>query len=130
MQSRAALVLQPLHYPLRWLTSMVLLLALALIGDKMYAQRDETQSHNPPSAAAPVVDPDKTAAFAWIDENSETVKQLSLQIWNEPELSFREFKTSRALMRYLETNGFTVQKNAGGLPTAFVASYGIGKPVI
>jgi len=76
------------------------------------------------------LDADKAAAFAWIDANTDAIDKVSLELWNEPELSFREFKTSRTLMRYLEANGFTVQKNPGGLATAFVASYGAGTPVI
>lgn len=85
--------------------------------------------HAVDSGRAPL-DRDKAAAFAWIDHSSDALKQLTLQIWNTPEVSFREFKTSRALMQYLASNGFTIQKDAGGLPTAFVASYGSGRPVI
>jgi aminobenzoyl-glutamate utilization protein B len=77
-----------------------------------------------------VPDSNKAAAFAWIDANGSTIDNLALEIWNEPELSFREFKSSRSLMRYLESNGFAIEKNAGGMPTAFVASYGSGSPVI
>jgi metal-dependent amidase/aminoacylase/carboxypeptidase family protein len=55
------------------------------------------------------LDVDKAAAFAWIDANTDAIDKVSLELWNEPELSFREFKTSRTLIRYLEANGFTVQ---------------------
>lgn len=79
---------------------------------------------------AEALDPDKEAAFEWIDANLNATNQLSLEIWNDAELSFHEFKSSQAIVRFLESNGFTVEKGAGGIPTAFVASYGSGKPVI
>ena len=81
-------------------------------------------------ALAAPVDADKAAAFAWVDRNAETMKGLGTDLWNTPELSFREFKSSRTLIRYLESNGFTVTTGAAGMPTAFVASAGSGKPVV
>jgi aminobenzoyl-glutamate utilization protein B len=84
----------------------------------------------PPNRGRGRLDPDKAAAFESIDSTTEAIDKLSLELWNEPELSFREFNTSRTLMRYLEANGFAVQKNPGGLATAFVASYGTGTPII
>jgi aminobenzoyl-glutamate utilization protein B len=111
----------------QFLAAFVLLLAVS----NSEAQLAVSTAHpSSPSAEAAAADPDKAAIFRWIDSNVSDMNKLGLEIWNSPELSFREFKTSRALMRYLETNGFTVQKNAGGLATAFLANYGIGKPVI
>jgi aminobenzoyl-glutamate utilization protein B len=81
------------------------------------------------SAAAPV-DADKAAAFNWVDRNADGMKTLGTELWGTPELSFREFKSSRTLIRYLERNGFTVATTAAGMPTAFVASAGSGKPVV
>jgi hypothetical protein len=95
-----------------------------------FARHAARSGQVPPSRGRETLDPDKAAAFKWIDSNAEAIDKVSLELWNEPELSFREFKTSRTLMRYLEANGFTVQKNPGGLATAFVASYGAGTPVI
>src|SRR6185437_5502186 len=83
-----------------------------------------------PSAEAVAADPDKAAIFRWIDSNVSGMNKLGLEIWNTPELSFREFKTSRAVMQYLQGNGFDVEKNAAGMPTAFEATYGTGKPVV
>jgi aminobenzoyl-glutamate utilization protein B len=75
-------------------------------------------------------DADKTTAFNWIDANLDATDKLSIEIWNDAELSFREFKSSRALVRFLEGNGFAVETGVAGMPTAFVASFGSGKPVI
>ncbi|HYT75779.1 MAG TPA: amidohydrolase [Vicinamibacterales bacterium] len=76
------------------------------------------------------LDADKAAAFDWLDRNADAMKALGMELWRTPELSFREFKSSRALIRYLGSNGFAVTANAAGLPTAFVASSGSGKPVV
>jgi len=81
-------------------------------------------------ASAATLDADKAVAFDWVDRNAETNKALGVELWGTPELSFREFKSSRTLIRYLEGNGFTVTTNAAGMPTAFVASAGSGKPVV
>jgi aminobenzoyl-glutamate utilization protein B len=78
--------------------------------------------------AAP--DADKEAAFRWLDANSEAIRRISLNIWNSPEVAMHEYKSSRELMAYLEGNGFRIEKGVAGMPTAFVASYGSGKPVI
>jgi aminobenzoyl-glutamate utilization protein B len=81
-------------------------------------------------APAGPVDADKTAAFDWVDRNSEAMKALGMDLWGTPELSFREFTASRRLARYLESNGFAVTPGAAGMPTAFVATAGSGKPVV
>ena len=78
--------------------------------------------------AAP--DADKEAAFRWLDANADAMRRVSLDIWNAAEVALHEYKSSRELMAYLESNGFHVEKGAAGMPTAFVANYGSGKPVI
>ncbi len=56
--------------------------------------------------------------------------ELSLRIHANPELGLREEKASTWLTGYLEKNGFEIEKGVGGLPTAFKAVYGSGRPVI
>lgn len=92
------------------------LLHLALAGENL------------PTRAAP--DTDKDAAFRWLDSNSDAMRKVSLDVWNAAELALREFKSSRALIAYLESNGFRIEREVAGLPTAFTATYGSGKPVI
>jgi aminobenzoyl-glutamate utilization protein B len=110
----------------RFLVCLVVLFGSGTLAAQLVKQsvRPRKVPHNS------ALDPGKATAFGWIDSNTEAIDKLSLELWNEPELSFREFKTSRTLMRYLESNGFTVEQNAGGLTTAFVASYGSGTPII
>jgi aminobenzoyl-glutamate utilization protein B len=85
----------------------------------------------PVTASSPAPpDADKEAAFRWLDANADAMRKVSLDIWNASELALHEYKSSRELMAYLESNGFRVEKEVAGMPTAFVANYGSGKPVI
>ncbi len=72
----------------------------------------------------------KAAAVAWIDRNAETLSRINKNIWSYAETGLQEFKSSRELMDFLKANGFTVEEGVAGMPTAFVASYGSGRPVI
>jgi aminobenzoyl-glutamate utilization protein B len=85
----------------------------------------------PSTGSTPVApDADKEAAFRWLDANADAMRRVSLNIWNTPELALHEYKSSRELMAYLEGNGFHLEKGVAGMPTAFTATYGDGKPVI
>ncbi|MBR0597133.1 amidohydrolase [Sinanaerobacter chloroacetimidivorans] len=68
--------------------------------------------------------------MVWNDSNEEKYHLAAKEIWENPELSMQEFKSSAILIRLLEENGFIVEKNAAGMPTAFIAAFGEGKPVI
>lgn len=57
-------------------------------------------------------------------------KDIALQIWNFAEVGYKEVKSSALLQKTLADNGFTVQAGVAGIPTAFVASFGSGSPVI
>ena len=56
--------------------------------------------------------------------------KISRQIWETPELGFHENKSSPVLQEALKANGFDVQAGVAGMPTAFTATFGSGKPVI
>jgi len=73
---------------------------------------------------------DKKAAFSWIDANKERLIELSDKVWEFAELGLVEFKSSTLLAGELEKHGFKVERGVAGMPTAFVASHGKGKPVI
>ncbi len=55
---------------------------------------------------------------------------VSRQIWETPEFGFQESKSSALLQQELRANGFEIQSGVAGMPTAFIASFGSGKPVI
>ncbi len=56
--------------------------------------------------------------------------EVSREIWESPELGFHETKSSELLQKELRANGFEVHANLAGMPTAFTATFGSGKPVI
>jgi aminobenzoyl-glutamate utilization protein B len=72
----------------------------------------------------------KEEALKWISQNETRIVEISDRIWEWAELGLVEFKSSSLLADELEKNGFTVQRGVAGMPTAFVASHGSGKPVI
>ncbi|HKE22245.1 MAG TPA: amidohydrolase [Bryobacteraceae bacterium] len=62
--------------------------------------------------------------------HAERFGAVSRQIWETPELGFHESNSSALLEQELRANGFDVHSGVAGMPTAFTASYGSGKPVI
>ncbi len=65
-----------------------------------------------------------------IDTKYEELTDLSDEIWSFEEIAFQEEQSSEALASYAESQGFKVTRGVAEIPTAFVAEYGSGKPVI
>lgn len=65
-----------------------------------------------------------------IEKKSDSFIQLSDEIWEYAETKFEESKSAEATAKVLEKEGFTVQREAGGIPTAIVGEAGSGGPVI
>ncbi len=76
------------------------------------------------------LNPLKKEAFSWIDSHKEELCELSDSIWRFAETAMKEFKSSELLTSYLEKKGFKVERGIAGLPTAFVAVFGKGEPII
>ena len=72
----------------------------------------------------------KTEAANNIQSGYEAYKKVALGIWDYAEVGFKENKSSLLLQNTLRDNGFTVEAGVAGMPTAFVATYGSGQPVI
>ena len=72
----------------------------------------------------------KEVAIKWIEENKDRIIEISDMIWEFAELGLMEFKSSALLADELEKYGFKVERGVAGMPTAFVATWGEGKPVI
>ena len=68
--------------------------------------------------------------IAAIDAKGARYADLAKQIWSFAEVGYQEVKSSALLATELETSGFKVTRGVVGIPTAFVAEYGSGKPVI
>jgi aminobenzoyl-glutamate utilization protein B len=84
----------------------------------------------PAAGQAPTAAAAKSAAFAWIDGNAEVLRRVNRSIWTHAETGLEEVKSSKELADLLQANGFTVEAGVAGMPTAFVASYGSGRPII
>ena len=72
----------------------------------------------------------KQAAWDWIDQNRERLIEVSDKIWEYAELGFVEVKSAKLLVDELERQDFKVAMEVAGIPTAFVATWGSGGPVI
>jgi aminobenzoyl-glutamate utilization protein B len=72
----------------------------------------------------------KERALDWIAKNKELIIEISDTIWGYAEVGLQEFKSAGLLVDELEKGGFTVEHGVSGMPTAFVASYGSGTPVL
>src|SRR6185295_17431978 len=73
---------------------------------------------------------EKKAAIATIDGKGEQLSALSDEVWRYAETALKETRSSKALADYAEKNGFRVTRGVAQMPTAFVAEYGSGRPVI
>ena len=80
--------------------------------------------------AAPRFVDAKTAAAATIDRSAAEMTRLSDEVWRYAETALRETRSAKALADWAEAKGFRVTRGVAGMPTAFVAEYGSGKPVI
>ena len=65
-----------------------------------------------------------------INQKSDELITISDNIWQAAEVAFREEKSAEYLMAYARQNGFDVDSDLAGMPTAFTATYGEGSPVI
>ncbi len=74
-------------------------------------------------------EPQQTA-IADVESRSEELKQVNQTIWNLAEIGLQEHESSALLQKKLKAAGFDITAGVSNMPTAFVASYGSGKPII
>jgi aminobenzoyl-glutamate utilization protein B len=72
----------------------------------------------------------KETAWNWIDQNQKRIIEVADTIWGYAELGLTETKSSKLLQDELRRHGFKVESGVAGMPTAFIATWGSGKPVI
>ncbi|MGB3589105.1 MAG: amidohydrolase [Tunicatimonas sp.] len=72
----------------------------------------------------------KEEAMAAVEENSKLTQVMVDKIFSFSELGFQEVETSKYITGILEENGFTIERGISGVPTAWTATWGSGKPVI
>ena len=129
----------------RWLTigSAVVAVVVGLaaggsgLAARLTASPAQAAPQTPPPAAAkpaapvnPNLERYKRDVGLEVDSMREDIARMNDQVFSFAELGFQEFETVKYLTDILKKNGFTIQENIAGIPTAFMASWGSGKPVI
>ncbi|MBI5914287.1 MAG: amidohydrolase [Bacteroidetes bacterium] len=72
----------------------------------------------------------KQAAIRTIESHNGDLVRLSDQVWGFAETALKEYQSAKVLSDYAESQGFAVVRGVAGMPTAFTATYGSGKPII
>jgi len=91
---------------------------------------DHPQAPPTPPQDEPRVARLKSEAAADIDSMKVFTQQMVDSVFSFGELGFQEFETNRYLIDILKKNGFSVEEGVAGIPTAFIATWGSGKPVL
>lgn len=73
---------------------------------------------------------DSESILGFVDSRDEETADLARTLWEYAEVGYQEEKSSERLQQELAAAGFEIEAGVAGIPTAFVASYGEGKPVI
>ena len=83
-----------------------------------------------PGCAQTQMDVGKQHAIQWVDNHQKSLNNAALSIWDFAETALLEYESAEYLADMLERNGFSVERGVADMPTAFVATFGSGKPVI
>lgn len=73
---------------------------------------------------------DHQAVLTSLDKYADRYANIALTIWDYAEMGYQEEKSSALLQKTLAQEGFTIKKGVAGIPTAFIAEYNNGGPVI
>jgi len=73
---------------------------------------------------------DKDNVIKALDAKANEFTNVAKQLWENPELGYLEEKSAALLQSELQKAGFKIESGVAGIPTAFTATYGSGKPVI
>ena len=103
----------------------ILLLSMVLIGLQVSAQK-KTKA----DPATLQINANKEAALVALNNAYDADKKTALQIWEYAEVGYKENKSAALHVQNLKAAGFTVETGVAEIPTAFVATYGSGSPVI
>lgn len=72
----------------------------------------------------------KNESIKSLDAQYDKYKKIALNIWEQAEVGYKEYKSSELLQKTLTDAGFSVKSGVAEIPTAFVATFGSGQPVI
>src|SRR3954467_196117 len=84
----------------------------------------------PQPAPSPQLDQYKRNVGLEVDAMGENIQKMNDTVFSFAELGFQEFETTKYLTGILEQNGFKIERGVAGIPTAWTARWGAGKPVI
>src|SRR5215204_1154567 len=114
--------------------SVLAVTLVLLLGLTTTAQRGGGGAPSQPTAPTPPGPPRveqlKKEAAAEVESMRVQTQQMVDQVFSFAELGFQEFETSKYLTDLLEKNGFKIERSYAGVPTAWFATWGSGKPVI
>jgi aminobenzoyl-glutamate utilization protein B len=105
------------------LLSLVGVLLLTIVGYTGLAQRAKKMPLDP-------VEKLKQEAALSVEQSAKLGQEINDMLFSFAELGFQEEESARYLTGLLEKNGFTIQRGIAGMPTAWLATWGNGKPVI
>ena len=100
--------------------------AALTFGGLATAQDETIAVEGPPRALTGL----KAEAVEMVGDNAKLTQEIVDSLFSFSELGFQEFETQRYLTEILEENGFTVERGVSGIPSAWWATWGSGKPVI
>ncbi|MBN1401158.1 MAG: amidohydrolase, partial [Anaerolineae bacterium] len=72
----------------------------------------------------------KQIAIEWVEAHKPLLVDTHQFLWQNPEVGLQELKAGKRLADILEEHGFAVERGVAGMPSAFVATYGSGSPLI
>ena len=87
-------------------------------------------AHPAAAQGGPALSPAAQALLAKIDAREGEIAEVASALWDYAEVGYKEEKSSGLLKDRLRAEGFSVQEGVAGIPTAFVATWGSGEPVI
>lgn len=105
-------------------------MALLMVFGALLAAAPADQAKPAAGAVDPRLQTLKQQATVEVDRLKDFTQRAIDQIYSFGELGFQEFETSKYLVGLLREQGFTVEEGVAGIPTAWVARWGSGKPVI
>jgi len=106
-------------------TFAAVVLTMWLIGTFAAAQKESAVEDLPQELTGL-----KAEVVQIVDSNKKLTQEIVDSLYSFAELGFQEFETQRYLAEILQRNGFTVEKGVSGMPSAWWATWGSGKPVI
>ena len=110
--------------------SRALTAAAAIAAFLVVAAAASAQEATEPEGHAARIEAFKASVISGVEARRKLAQVMNDTVFSFGELAYQEFETSKYLTAVLEKNGFTVERGVAGIPTAWVARWGSGQPVI